>query len=63
MSGEFRFRDVKLQWLQLLSCDKALSDSAKTIALYIITTHMNGWNDPQARLLPLHESGATTCKR
>ncbi|GAB3441394.1 helix-turn-helix domain-containing protein [Insolitispirillum peregrinum] len=36
------FRDVKLQWLQLLSCDPGLSDCAKTVALYIITTHMNG---------------------
>jgi DNA-binding transcriptional regulator YhcF (GntR family) len=36
------FREVKLQWLQQLSCDRDLSDSARSVALYIITTHMNG---------------------
>ncbi|WP_245297269.1 helix-turn-helix domain-containing protein [Rhizobium oryziradicis] len=36
------FREVKLQWLQQLSCDKDLSDSARSVALYIITTHLNG---------------------
>lgn len=36
------FRDVKLQWLQQLSCDGDLSDSARSVALYIVTTHMNG---------------------
>ncbi|WP_235938520.1 helix-turn-helix domain-containing protein [Endobacterium cereale] len=36
------FRDVKLQWLQQLSCDKDLSDNARSVALYIVTTHLNG---------------------
>ncbi|WP_455272953.1 helix-turn-helix domain-containing protein [Rhizobium herbae] len=36
------FREVKLQWLQQLSCDADLSDSAKCVALYIVTTHLNG---------------------
>ncbi len=36
------FREVKLQWLQQLSCDTDLSDSAKCVALYIVTTHLNG---------------------
>ena len=36
------FREVKLQWLQQLSCDGELSDSAKCVALYIVTTHLNG---------------------
>ena len=36
------FRDVKLQWLQQLSCDRDLSDSARSVALYIVTTHLNG---------------------
>jgi hypothetical protein len=42
MSVRRPFREVKLQWLQQLSCDKDLSDSARSVALYIITTHMNG---------------------
>jgi DNA-binding transcriptional regulator YhcF (GntR family) len=42
MSGARRFRDVKLQWLQQLSCDRDLSDSARSVALYIVTTHLNG---------------------
>jgi hypothetical protein len=42
MSGARPFRDVKLQWLQQLSCDKDLSDSARSVALYIVTTHLNG---------------------
>ena len=42
MSGARPFRDVKLQWLQQLSCDTGLSDSARSVALYIITTHLNG---------------------
>ncbi|WP_258045493.1 helix-turn-helix domain-containing protein [Mesorhizobium sp. NBSH29] len=42
MSGMRPFRDLKLQWLQQLSCDKGLSDSARSVALYIITTHLNG---------------------
>jgi DNA-binding transcriptional regulator YhcF (GntR family) len=42
MSMARPFRDVKLQWLQQLSCDKDLSDSARSVALYIITTHLNG---------------------
>ena len=36
------FREIKLQWLQQLSCDKNLSDSARSVALYIVTTHLNG---------------------
>ena len=42
MSGARPFRDVKLQWLQQLSCDRDLSDNARSVALYIITTHLNG---------------------
>jgi DNA-binding transcriptional regulator YhcF (GntR family) len=42
MSGARPFRDVKLQWLQQLSCDKDLSDNARSVALYIVTTHLNG---------------------
>jgi len=42
MSGTRPFRDVKLQWLQQLSCDKDLSDNARSVALYIVTTHLNG---------------------
>lgn len=42
MSGTRPFREVKLQWLQLLSCDKDLSDNARSVALYIVTTHLNG---------------------
>jgi hypothetical protein len=35
MSGARPFRDVKLQWLQQLSCDKDLSDNARSVgALY-----------------------------
>lgn len=36
------FREVKPQWLQQLSCDANLNDGAKCVALYIITTHLNG---------------------
>ncbi|MDX3977153.1 helix-turn-helix domain-containing protein [Shinella sp.] len=39
------FREVKLQWLQQLSCDAHLSDSAKCVALYIVTTHLNGHSE------------------
>ncbi|EKF59933.1 hypothetical protein QWE_07531 [Agrobacterium albertimagni AOL15] len=42
MSARRPFREVKLQWLQQLSCDNDLSDNARSIALYIVTTHMNG---------------------
>ena len=42
MSGEWTFRDVKLQWLQQLSCDAELSDCAKCVALHLATTYMNG---------------------
>lgn len=42
MTNHRPFREVKLQWLQQLSCDKDLSDSARSVALYIVTTHMNG---------------------
>ena len=42
MNASYSFREVKLQWLQQLSCDKGLSDNAKSVALYIITTHLNG---------------------
>ncbi len=45
MSTRRPFREVKLQWFQQLSCDKDLSDSARSIALYIVTTHMNGHTD------------------
>ena len=53
MSGARPFRDVKLQWLQQLSCDRDLSDSARSVALYIITTHLNGHTEkawPVARI-------------
>ncbi|MGU3398259.1 helix-turn-helix domain-containing protein [Brucellaceae bacterium D45D] len=42
MSAPYSFREVKLQWLQQLSCDRDLSDNAKCVALYIVTTHLNG---------------------
>jgi DNA-binding transcriptional regulator YhcF (GntR family) len=42
MSARRPFREVKLQWLQQLSCDGNLSDNAKCVALYIVTTHLNG---------------------
>jgi DNA-binding transcriptional regulator YhcF (GntR family) len=42
MTDHRPFREVKLQWLQQLSCDKDLSDNARSIALYIVITHMNG---------------------
>jgi len=42
MSVSRPFREVKLQWLQQLSCDKNLSDNSRSVALYIVTTHMNG---------------------
>jgi DNA-binding transcriptional regulator YhcF (GntR family) len=42
VTGARPFRDVKLQWLQQLSCDKDLSDNARSVALYIVTTHLNG---------------------
>lgn len=42
MSASRPFREVKLQWLQQMSCDKELSDGARSVALYIATTHLNG---------------------
>lgn len=42
MTNHRPFREVKLQWLQRLSCDRNLSDNARSVALYIVTTHMNG---------------------
>lgn len=42
MTDHRPFREVKLQWLQQLSCDKDLSDNARSVALYIVATHMNG---------------------
>lgn len=42
MNASYSFREVKLQWLQQLSCAKDLSDNAKSVALYIVTTHLNG---------------------
>lgn len=42
MNASYSFREVKLQWLQQLSCNRDLSDNAKTVALYIVTTHLNG---------------------
>lgn len=41
MSGARPFRDVKLQWLQQLSCDKVLRGNARSVALSIVTTHLN----------------------
>ncbi|MEM8649629.1 MAG: helix-turn-helix domain-containing protein [Pseudomonadota bacterium] len=42
MTNRRPFKEVKLQWLQLLSCDPKLSDTARSVALYIVTTHING---------------------
>lgn len=42
MSERRPFREVKLQWLRLLSCDANINDNAKCIALYIVTAHVNG---------------------
>ncbi|CAN7680017.1 hypothetical protein [Neorhizobium tomejilense] len=42
MSGLRPFREVKLQWLQQLSRDRDLSENARSVALYIVTTHLNG---------------------
>ncbi len=42
MTDRRPFKEVKLQWLQLLSCDANLSDTARSVALYIVTTHING---------------------
>ncbi|WP_246318957.1 helix-turn-helix domain-containing protein [Peteryoungia desertarenae] len=42
MTSPRPFRDVKLQWLRQLSCDKDLSDNARSLGLYIVTTHLNG---------------------
>jgi len=42
MRGVRPFREVKLQWLQQLSCNGDLNDSARSVALYIVTTHLNG---------------------
>ncbi|WP_428414999.1 helix-turn-helix domain-containing protein [Pararhizobium sp.] len=47
------FKEVKLQWLQQLSCDADLSDSAKCVALYIITTHLNGHTE---KAWPSHQT-------
>lgn len=42
MADRRPFKEVKLQWLQLLSCDPKLTDTARSVALYIVTTHING---------------------
>ncbi|UES55815.1 helix-turn-helix domain-containing protein [Roseibium aggregatum] len=42
MSERRPFREVKLQWLRLLSCDANINDNAKCVALYIATAHVNG---------------------
>ncbi|MEO9460762.1 MAG: helix-turn-helix domain-containing protein [Lentilitoribacter sp.] len=42
MSERRPFREIKLQWLEQLSCDAGLSDSAKCVALHIITRYVNG---------------------
>ena len=42
MTNRRPFKEVKLQWLQLLSCDQNLTDTARSVALYIVTTHING---------------------
>jgi len=42
MSERRPFREVKLQWLRLLSCDANINDNAKCVALYIVTAHVNG---------------------
>lgn len=53
MSGARPFRYVKLQWLQQLSCDKDLSDSPRSVALYIITKHLNGHTE---KAWPSHQT-------
>jgi len=53
MSDVRPFREVKLQWLQQLSCDKDLSDSARSVALYIVTTHLNGHTE---KAWPSHQT-------
>lgn len=53
MSARRPFREVKLQWLQQLSCHKDLSDNARSIALYIVTTHMNGHTE---KAWPSHQT-------
>ena len=42
MSGARPFRDVKLHWLQQLGWDRDLSDTARSVALHFVTTHLNG---------------------
>ncbi|WP_190294098.1 hypothetical protein [Roseibium aggregatum] len=42
MSERRPLREVKLQWLRLLSCDANINDNAKCVALYIVTAHVNG---------------------
>lgn len=42
MSERRPFREVKLQWLEQLSCDAKLNDNAKCVALHIITRYING---------------------
>lgn len=42
MSERRPFREVKLQWLRLLSCDANINDNAKCVAFYIVTAHVNG---------------------
>jgi len=42
MSEPRPFRDVKLQWMQLLVCDPEINDAAKCIAMYIATAYLGG---------------------
>ncbi len=50
MSGALPFRDVKLQWLQHLSCDKDVSDNARSVALLPVALMMFYALDPQDAL-------------
>lgn len=45
MSERRPFREVKLQWLELLSCDAELSDCGKCVALHIVTRYINGYTE------------------
>ncbi len=56
MSDLRPFKDIKLQWLMLLSCDASLSDAAVRVALYIVTRHMNGRSE---KAWPSHQTIAT----
>ncbi len=56
MSDLRPFKEIKLQWLMLLSCDASLSDTAVRVALYIVTKHINGQSE---KAWPSHQTIAT----